>query len=139
MKQCKNLFIQNMEKLALFYFVYLCPYGVQILEEMRIEREEELLTQADSLAIQMAKLQYQKAERKTKVLETSRAMLTLQSLLIEELRARRSLGGVEMLQNIQSHYLVSRDAPFRLFLPRYRCLGFVYLSIPDTNPVPLLN
>ncbi|XP_046882400.1 limbin-like isoform X2 [Hypomesus transpacificus] len=85
-----------------------------ILEEMRIEREEELLTQADSLAIQMAKLQYQKAERKTKVLETSRAMLTLQSLLIEELRARRSLGGVEMLQNIQSHYLGLENAEQQL-------------------------
>ncbi|XP_062312685.1 limbin-like isoform X1 [Osmerus eperlanus] len=85
-----------------------------ILEEMRIEREEELWTQADSLAIQMAKLQYQKAERRTKVLETSRAMLTLQSLLIEELRSRKSLGGVEMLQNIQSHYLGLENAEQQL-------------------------
>ena len=35
----------------------------------------------------------------------------------------------------------ARDASIRLFLSqyRYRCLDFVYLSIPNTDPIPLLN
>lgn len=73
---------------------------------MRREREDELRSQADSLATQMATLHYQKAERRTKVLETSRAILTLHSLLIEELRERKSLERQDMAQSIQSHCLV---------------------------------
>lgn len=76
------------------------------MEEMRREREDELRSQADSLATQMATLHYQKAERRTKVLETSRAILTLHSLLIEELRERKSLERQDMAQSIQSHCLV---------------------------------
>lgn len=76
------------------------------MEEMRREREDELRSQANSLATQMATLHYQKAERRTKVLETSRAILTLHSLLIEELRERKSLERQDMAQSIQSHCLV---------------------------------
>ena len=32
-----------------------------------------------------------------------------------------------------------RGAPIQLFQSRYQCLGFVYLSIPDTDPRPFLN
>ena len=36
-------------------------------------------------------------------------------------------------------HIMTRDAPIRLFRSRYRCQGFVYLSIPNTDPIPLLN
>lgn len=73
---------------------------------MQREREDDLHSQADSLAMQMATLHYQKGERRTKVLETSRAILTLHSLLIQELRERKSLDRQDMAQSIQSHCLV---------------------------------
>lgn len=76
------------------------------MEEMRREREDELLAQADSLAMQMATLHYQKAERWTKVLETSKVILTLQSHLIDELRERKNLERQDMAQSIKSHCLV---------------------------------
>lgn len=81
---------------------------------MRREREDELLSQADSLAMQMATLHYQKAERWTKVLETSKAILTLQSHLIDELRERKSLERQDMAQSIQSHCLVRRGSSPKL-------------------------
>lgn len=68
--------------------------------------EEDLRARADGLAMQMAALHYQKAERKTKVLETSRATLTLYSLLIQNLRERKSLDRQHMAQCIQNHCLV---------------------------------
>lgn len=73
---------------------------------MQREREEDLRSRADGLAMQMAALHYQKAERKTKVLETSRATLTLYSLLIQNLRERKSLDRQHMAQCIQNHCLV---------------------------------
>lgn len=76
------------------------------MEEMRTERESDLHAQGDSLAMQMATIHYQKAERRTKVLETSRAMLALTSLLIQQLRERKSLESQDMAQSIQNHCLV---------------------------------
>lgn len=73
---------------------------------MQREREDDLHSRADSLAMQMATLHYQKGERRTKVLETSRAILTLHSLLIQELREKKSLDRQDMAQSIQSHCLV---------------------------------
>lgn len=73
---------------------------------MRTERESDLHAQGDSLAMQMATIHYQKAERRTKVLETSRAMLALTSLLIQQLRERKSLESQDMAQSIQNHCLV---------------------------------
>lgn len=81
---------------------------------MQTEREEDLRSQADSLAIQMATIHYQKAERRTKVLETSRTMLALHSLLIQQLRERKSLERQDVAQMIQSHVLV-RDARLPAF------------------------
>lgn len=75
---------------------------------MQKEREDDLRSQADSLAMQMAAIHYQKAERRTKVLETSRAMLILHSLLIQQLRERKSLDRQDMAQSIQSHCLVGK-------------------------------
>lgn len=75
----------------------------KVMEEMQKEREDELRSQADSLAMQMATIHYQKAERRTKVLETSRAMLTLHSLLILHIRERKSPQRQEMAHCIQSH------------------------------------
>lgn len=75
----------------------------QVLDEMLRGREGELRSQADSLAMQMAAIHYQKAERRTKVLETSRAMLTLHSLLTQQLREGKSLERQDMAQSIQSH------------------------------------
>ncbi|KAM9860067.1 limbin-like [Aulostomus maculatus] len=75
----------------------------KVLEEMGREREDDLRSQADSLAMQMAAIHYQKAERRTKVLQTSRAMLTLHNLLIYHLREKKSLQRQDMAQSIQSY------------------------------------
>lgn len=80
----------------------------QVKEEMQREREDDLRSRANSLAMQMAALHYQKAERTTKVLETSRATLTLSSLLIQNLRERKSLDRQNLAQCIQNHCLVGR-------------------------------
>lgn len=82
----------------------------QVMEEMRREREDELLSRADSMATQMASLHYQKAERTTRVLETSQAVLTLQGLLMEELRERKSLKKQDMAHIIGSHCSVGGGA-----------------------------
>lgn len=73
---------------------------------MQREREDDLRSGLDSLAMQMAALHYQKAERKTKVLETTRAALTLHGLLIQNLSERKSLDRQNMAQCIQNHCLV---------------------------------
>ncbi|XP_071750583.2 limbin-like [Centroberyx gerrardi] len=86
----------------------------KVLEEMRREREDELRSQADSLAMQMAAIHYQKAERRTKVLETSRAMLTLHSLLTQQLREAKSLERQDMAQSIQSHCMGLEEADQQL-------------------------
>ncbi|XP_018533140.1 LOW QUALITY PROTEIN: limbin [Lates calcarifer] len=86
----------------------------KVLEEMQREREDDLRSQADSLAIQMATIHYLKAERRTKVLETSRAMFTLHSLLIQQLRERKSLDRQDMAQSIQSHCLGLEEAEQQL-------------------------
>lgn len=75
---------------------------------MKQERDDDLRAQADSLAVQMASIHYQKAERRTKVLETCRAMLTLHSLLTQQLKERKHLERRDMAQSIQNHCLVGR-------------------------------
>nr|XP_040059349.1 limbin-like isoform X2 [Gasterosteus aculeatus aculeatus] len=86
----------------------------KVMEEMRTERESDLHAQGDSLAMQMATIHYQKAERRTKVLETSRAMLALTSLLIQQLRERKSLESQDMAQSIQNHCLGLDEAQQQL-------------------------
>ncbi|XP_077386339.1 limbin-like [Festucalex cinctus] len=86
----------------------------KVEEEMREEREDYLHSQADSLAVQMAAVHYQKAERRNKVLETSRALHTLHSLLIHHLRETKSLARQEMAQSIQTHCLGLEEADRRL-------------------------
>lgn len=76
------------------------------MEEMRREREDELISQANSLATQMASLHYQKAEKSTRILETSQAVLTLQGFLMEELRQRKTLKRPDMANIIGSHVQV---------------------------------
>ncbi|XP_061583759.1 limbin-like isoform X2 [Cololabis saira] len=76
---------------------------IKVLEEMQREREDFLNLQADSMAMEMATIHYQKAERRTKVLETARAVLTLQNLLIQQLGERKNLGKQDMAQSIKSH------------------------------------
>lgn len=73
---------------------------------MRKKREDDLCSQANNLAMQMAAIYYQKAERRTKVLETSRVMVTLHSMLIQHLRENKSLERQEMAQSIQSYCVV---------------------------------
>lgn len=86
---------------------------VQVMEEMRRERQDELLSRADGLAFQMASLHYQKAERRARILETSKAVVTLQGLLMEELREKKILKRADMAKIIGSHCLVSGAAtPF---------------------------
>lgn len=80
------------------------------MEEMRRERQDELLSRADSLATQMASLHYQKAERSARVLETCQAVLTLHGLLMEELRERKTLKRQDMASIIGGHCLVSDAA-----------------------------
>ncbi|XP_068598264.1 limbin-like [Brachionichthys hirsutus] len=75
----------------------------KVRKEMHMEREDHLRSQADSLAVQMATVHYQKAERRTKVLETSRSMLTLHSLLIQQLKETKSLEREDVAQSIKRH------------------------------------
>ncbi|XP_030585485.1 limbin [Archocentrus centrarchus] len=83
---------------------------IEVLEEMKQESEDDLRSHADSLAMQMVTIHYQKAERRTKVLETSRAMLTLHSLLIQQLKERKHLEIPHMAQSIQIHCLGLEEA-----------------------------
>lgn len=73
---------------------------------MQREREEDLRSGAEGLATQMAALHYQKAERKSRVLETSRATLTLQGALIQNLSERKGLDRTAMARSLQDHCLV---------------------------------
>ncbi|XP_056130354.1 limbin-like [Lampris incognitus] len=90
----------------------------KVLEEMERERGHELCSQADGLAMQMAAIHYQKAERRAKVLETSKAMLTLHNLLTQQLRDGKSLEGQDMAQCIQSHCLGLEEANLQLHRER---------------------
>lgn len=73
---------------------------------MRRQRDEELRSGAAGLATQMAALHYQKAERKSRLLETSRATITLQGALIHNLSQRRSLDRTALARSLQDHCLV---------------------------------
>ncbi|XP_028262741.1 limbin-like isoform X2 [Parambassis ranga] len=86
----------------------------KVLEEMQREREDDLRSQADSLAVQMATIHYQKAERWIKVLETSRSLLTMHSLLIQQLRERKTLERQDMAHSIQHHCLGLEEAEQQL-------------------------
>lgn len=104
---------------------------VQVVEEMQGEREDELLSRADSLAMQLASLHYQKAERRTRVLETSRAVLALQGLLMEELRERKSLKRQDMAHIIQSRCLVGGDS----LVNSVSCFMFLLRTLNTTSPL----
>jgi len=93
----------------------------QVREEMERERASGLRTQADELAMQMAAIHYQQAEKRTRVLETSRAMLTLQGQLSRQLRERRSLEEGDMAQSIHNHCSVGHGC----FPPHCGSLGVV--------------
>nr|XP_046240301.1 limbin-like isoform X2 [Scatophagus argus] len=106
----------------------------KVMEEMQRQREDDLHSQADSLAMQMATIHYQKDERRTKVSETSRAMLTLQSLLIQQLRERKSLERQDMAQSIQNHCLGLEEAEQQLQKERTEMGGLrVYQSRVESN------
>ncbi|KAJ8262104.1 hypothetical protein GJAV_G00162260 [Gymnothorax javanicus] len=90
----------------------------KVQEEMRDEREQELRSQEESLAVQTAALHFQKAEKRARVLETYGAVLTLQSLLMESMRASGALGGAEITQYIHNHGLGLEEA--ELLLQRER-------------------
>lgn len=90
------------------------------MDEMRREREDQLLSRADSLATQLASLHYQKAERRTRVLETNQAVLTLHGLLMEELRERKTLKRQDMAHIIGGHCLVG-DAATSPHPPTFSC------------------
>ncbi|KAM8758070.1 limbin-like isoform 1-T1 [Acanthopagrus schlegelii] len=110
----------------------------KVMEEMQREREENLRSQADNLAMQMATIHYQKADRRTKVLETSRAMLTLQSLLIQQLRERKSLERQDMAQNIQCHCLGLEEAEQQLQKERTELDGLQIAQSRDrSNPMQI--
>uniref|UniRef100_A0A3P9MW87 EvC ciliary complex subunit 2 n=1 Tax=Poecilia reticulata TaxID=8081 RepID=A0A3P9MW87_POERE len=86
----------------------------KVMEEMQREREDYLLCQADNLAMQMATIVFQKAERWTRVLETSKAMVTLQSQLIQQLRERNISELQDVAQSIHSHCLSLEEAEQQL-------------------------
>lgn len=83
---------------------------------MQREREDYLHSQADRLAMQMATISYQKAERWIKVLETSRAVVTLQSLLVQQLGDTKSLEGQKMSQIIHRHFTVGYHPALERFI-----------------------
>ncbi|KAM4741101.1 limbin-like [Anableps anableps] len=90
----------------------------KVMEEMQRERKDYLLCQADNLAMQMAIIVFQKAERWTKVMETSKAMVTLQSQLIQQLRERKISELQDMAQSIHSHCLSLEEAEQQLLSER---------------------
>ncbi|MFT7810388.1 limbin [Arapaima gigas] len=75
----------------------------KVLEELRLEREEELQAQEEGLAVQAAALHFHRAEKRARALETHGALLSLQALLVAELRYSGMLGGPELVQSIHSH------------------------------------
>ncbi|TDH14112.1 hypothetical protein EPR50_G00042300 [Perca flavescens] len=107
----------------------------KVMEEMRREREDGLRSQGDSLAMQMATIHYQKAERRTKVLETCGAMLTLHSLLILQLRERKSLERQDVAQSIQNHCLGLEEAEQELQKERTKLDG-LQMSRPRVRSNP---
>lgn len=86
----------------------------KVLEEMQKEREDYLLFHADRLASEMASMHYQKAERRTKTLEMSRAMLSLHNLLIEQLKQRKPTERQNIAESIQSHCVGLEEAEEQL-------------------------
>uniref|UniRef100_A0A3B5MJ14 EvC ciliary complex subunit 2 n=1 Tax=Xiphophorus couchianus TaxID=32473 RepID=A0A3B5MJ14_9TELE len=103
----------------------------KVMEEMQRERDDYLLCQADNLAMQMATVIFQKAERWAKVLETSKAMVTLQSQLIQQLRERNVSELQDMAQSIHSHCLSLEEAEQQLQSERTELdrLGVLSLKI----------
>ncbi|XP_053723591.1 limbin-like [Synchiropus splendidus] len=75
----------------------------EIMLDMGREREEALRSQTVSLAIQMAAIVYQKAQRRARAVATSSAVLTLIRLLIHQLRERKSLDTPEVAKGIERH------------------------------------
>ncbi|XP_048827709.1 limbin-like isoform X2 [Brienomyrus brachyistius] len=75
----------------------------KVLEEMRLEREEELQVQEEDLAVQAAVVHFQRAEKRTRALETYGAILKLQGHLVEEMRPTGALGAPEVAQSIRNH------------------------------------
>ncbi|XP_034725088.1 limbin-like [Etheostoma cragini] len=107
----------------------------KVVEEMRREREDDLRSRGENLAMQMATIHYQKAERRTKVLETCGAMLTLHSLLITQLRERKSLERQDMAQSIRNHCLGLEEAEQELQKERTKldCLQMSRSRV-ESNP-----
>lgn len=83
---------------------------------MQREREDYLRSQADSLAMQMATISYQKNERWIRVLETSRAVVTLQSLLIQHLGDTKSPESQKTSQIIHRHFTVGYHPALEHFI-----------------------
>ncbi|XP_066576140.1 limbin isoform X2 [Amia ocellicauda] len=82
----------------------------KVLVEMRYEREDLLKAQEDRLAVHIASLQFQKAERRAKTLEAYSAILNLQTVLVEELRISGAMASPEIAQAIQNHSHGLEDA-----------------------------
>uniref|UniRef100_A0A672HWV0 EvC ciliary complex subunit 2 n=1 Tax=Salarias fasciatus TaxID=181472 RepID=A0A672HWV0_SALFA len=106
----------------------------KVLEDMQREREDALQSQAGGLAVQMAAVHYQKAERRTKVLETTRAMLSLHSMLIQLLRERKNHETQDMAQSIQSHCSGLEEAEQQLQKERSELDGLPQTEAPDGDP-----
>uniref|UniRef100_A0A8C4ZQB5 EvC ciliary complex subunit 2 n=1 Tax=Gadus morhua TaxID=8049 RepID=A0A8C4ZQB5_GADMO len=103
------------------------------VQETERERRSELRSQAGNLARQMAAIHYHKAEKRTRVLETSRAMLTLQSQLTRQLRGRRGLEQGEMAQSIH-HHCSSLEEAEKLLQEERAGLGCLESAQPGDRP-----
>ncbi|KAK6493552.1 limbin-like isoform X1 [Huso huso] len=88
----------------------------KVLVEMLHERDHHLKAQEERLAVHMAALQFQKAEKRVRALEAYSAILSLQTLLVEELRISGSMTGSETVQIIQKHRHGLEDAVNQLKL-----------------------
>ncbi|XP_041132325.1 limbin-like isoform X2 [Polyodon spathula] len=88
----------------------------KVLVEMLHERAHHLKAQEDRLAVHMAALQFQKAEKRVRALEAYAAIVSLQTLLVEELRMSGSMTGSETVQMIQKHSHGLEDADNQLKL-----------------------
>ncbi|KAJ3603156.1 hypothetical protein NHX12_030899 [Muraenolepis orangiensis] len=86
---------------------------IQVFEKEK-GMQHRLMDQADGLAMQMAAIHYGKAETRTRALETSGAMLTLQRQLTRQLRERRGLERGDMARSILHHCSSLEEAEQRL-------------------------
>ncbi|XP_030621235.1 limbin-like [Chanos chanos] len=87
----------------------------KVYKELREEREEEVRAEEERLAVEVAALACEKAEKRMRALETFSGFISLQTLLMQELRSHTAiLHNTETSQSIHSHLLAFEEAELQL-------------------------